>query len=96
MKPMDLTPGTESKTSSSEMKRRQKEIIITVEHYLPGFVEAVKTHAMKEVEEIWLHQDAFAADYDRDELILLGAAVKYAGMRGMGIRLLGTNRETMT
>jgi len=41
-----------------------------------------------------LHQDAFAAGLDDDEYTLLGMAVKYAGLYGVAISVIGTNHET--
>ncbi|MGO9124855.1 MAG: hypothetical protein ACLP6G_08185 [Terriglobales bacterium] len=42
-----------------------------------------------------LHQDAFAADYQEDEYMLLGMAIKYAGLRGKEVRVIGMNRSTL-
>ena len=41
-----------------------------------------------------LHQDAFAADYQEDEYMLLGMAIKYAGLRGKEVRVIGRNRSS--
>lgn len=46
-------------------------------------------------EVIILHQDAFAADYQDDEYLLLGKAIKYLGKTGKEIRIIGKNRETL-
>jgi hypothetical protein len=43
-----------------------------------------------------LHQDAFAADYQEDEYMLLGMAIKYAGLRGKEVRVIGKNRSSFT
>jgi hypothetical protein len=40
-----------------------------------------------------LHQDAFAAAYQEDEYAILGMAVKYAGMCGKEVRVIGKNRQ---
>ena len=42
-----------------------------------------------------LHQDAFAADYQQDEYALLGMAIKYAGLRGNEVRVIGSVRSTL-
>ena len=42
-----------------------------------------------------LHQGAFAADYQEDEYELLGRAIKYAGLRGKEVRVIGKNRSTL-
>ena len=40
-----------------------------------------------------LHQEVFAADYQEDEYILLGMAIKPAGLRGKEVRVIGKNRS---
>jgi hypothetical protein len=42
-----------------------------------------------------LHQDAFAADYQDHEYMLFGKAIKFAGLHGKEVRVIGTNRETL-
>jgi hypothetical protein len=42
-----------------------------------------------------LHQDASAAGYQEDEYTLLGMAIKYAGLRGKEVRVIGKNRSTL-
>jgi hypothetical protein len=44
---------------------------------------------------VLLHQDAFAADYQEDQYTLLGMAIKYAGLRGKEVRVIGKNRSTL-
>ena len=41
------------------------------------------------------HQDAFAADYQKDEYALLGMAINYAGLRGKEVRAIGKNKSTL-
>jgi len=48
-----------------------------------------------ETELVLLHQDAFAADYQEDEYKLLGMAIKYAGLRGKEVRVIGKNRSSL-
>ena len=48
-----------------------------------------------DTELVLLHQDAFAADYQEDEYMLLGMAVKYAGLRGKEVRVIGKNRSSL-
>jgi len=59
---------------------------------LPDFVRAVKAEG---ADAIILHQDAFAADYQDEEYILLGKAIKYAGIYKKGIQITGRNRESL-
>jgi hypothetical protein len=42
-----------------------------------------------------MHQDAFAADYQEDEYRLMGMAIKFAGICGKEVRIIGTNRQTV-
>lgn len=42
-----------------------------------------------------LHQDAFAADYQDDEYALLGMAIRYAGLRGKEVCVIGKNRSSL-
>ena len=58
---------------------------------LPDFVKACATNE----DVIILHQDSFAADYQQDEYVLLGMAIKFAGLHGKEVRITGTNRETL-
>ena len=69
----------------------------TVEHYLPNFAKAVSQ--MKPDEDgkgdiMFLHQDAFAASYEDDEYLLLGMAIKYAGLRGVTLQVVGENHSS--
>jgi hypothetical protein len=40
-----------------------------------------------------IHQDAFSVEYDEYEL--LGMAIKFAGLYGREVRIIGKNRETL-
>jgi hypothetical protein len=40
------------------------------------------------------HQDSFAAGYHDDEYTLLGIVVKYYGLHGLGVHIIGRNHET--
>jgi hypothetical protein len=69
-----------------------------VETYLPEFAKGVATladHGKCSKDRVMiLHQDAFAAGYDDDEYMLLGMAVKYAGLHGVEVTVTGVNHET--
>ena len=41
------------------------------------------------------HQDAFAADYQEDEYTLLGMAIKYAGLHGKEVQVIGKARSSL-
>jgi hypothetical protein len=70
----------------------------TVEKYLPNFARGVAEIAARAKEEkdiaMVLHQDAFAAGYQDDEFTLLGMAIKYAGLHGVVVTVMGRNHET--
>ena len=68
----------------------------TVRKYLPNFARGVSEIEAKGEKDtaMVLHQDAFAAGYDDDEYTLLGMAVKYAGLLGVSVRVIGRNHET--
>jgi hypothetical protein len=66
----------------------QKEI----ESKLPDFATALRnTGSMPLI----IHQDSFAADYQAAEYELLGKAIKYAGIFGKEVHIIGRNRETL-
>jgi len=81
------------KTKHAEIiEDRAKRLVKIVEDLFPDFVHACQK---KDARAIIIHQDAFAADYQNNEYILLGMAIKYAGMHSKEIRIMGTNRETL-
>jgi len=70
---------------------REHSLLKAIEELLPDFAKSC--HEITEV--VVLHQDAFAADYQDDEYKLLGMAIKFAGLHGKEVRILGKNRETL-
>jgi hypothetical protein len=97
-KPKKLRLGIESPSPSlREEESRVAVLEATVRHYLPQFEALIKkavAEAKGEAPVAILHQDAFAAGYDDDEYTLLGMAVKYAGLRGVNVQIIGKNHET--
>jgi hypothetical protein len=77
--------------TNEERMQRQANLIATVRTKLPDFAKMCAADA----ELVLLHQDAFAADYQEDEYILLGMAIKYAGLRGKEVRVIGKNRSSI-
>jgi hypothetical protein len=77
--------------TSDERMQRESSLISTIRRKLPEFAKA----CADETELVLLHQDAFAADYQDDEYLLLGMAIKYAGLRGKEVRVIGKNRSTL-
>jgi hypothetical protein len=77
--------------TDDERMQRESSLIATIRTKLPKFAKACADGT----ELVLLHQDAFAADYQEDEYTLLGMAIKYAGLRGMEVRVIGKNRSTL-
>ena len=77
--------------TDDERMQRESSLITTIRKNLPDFAKA----CADDTELALLHQDAFAADYQEDEYTLLGMAIKYAGLRGKEVRVIGKNRSTL-
>jgi hypothetical protein len=80
-----------STMTTDERMQRESSLIATIRKNLPDFAKACADDA----ELVLLHQDAFAADYQEDEYTLLGMAIKFAGLRGKEVRVIGKNRSTL-
>jgi hypothetical protein len=76
--------------TTDERLQRESSLIATIRKKLPEFAKA----CADDTELVLLHQDAFAADYQEDEYALLGMAIKYAGLRGKEVRVIGKNRSS--
>jgi hypothetical protein len=79
------------KISGQEIRQRKAALLVEIRRLLPDFVKSCG----KNEDLIILHQDSFAADYQQDEYALLGMAIKFAGLHGKEVRIIGTNRETL-
>ena len=77
--------------TNDERIQREANLIATIRTKLPDFAKM----CTDDTEQVLLHQDAFAADYQEDEYMLLGMAIKYAGLRGKEVRVIGKNRTTL-
>jgi hypothetical protein len=77
--------------TDEERMQREASLIATVRTKLP---DSAKMCA-DEAELVMLHQDAFAADYQDAEYTLLGMAIKYAGLRGKEVRVIGKSRSSL-
>lgn len=78
------------------IEQRKAELIKTIETELPKLKEiANKVYPEGDQTVVALHQDSFAADYQMEEYLLLGMAIKYLGLMVNEIRIVGTNRETL-
>ena len=76
--------------TNDERMQREANLIATIRTKLPEFAKA----CADETDLVLLHQDAFAADYQEDEYRLLGMAIKYAGLRGKEVRVIGKNQSS--
>ena len=72
-----------------DIEKREKALRMAMERTLPDFVKSCKEVG----DPLLIHQDAFAVDYDEYEL--LGMAIKFAGLYGKEVRIIGKNRETL-
>ena len=77
--------------TNDERMQRESDLIATIRKALTEFAKA----RADEADLVLLHQDAFAADYQEDEYRLLGMAIKYAGLRGKEVRVIGRNRSSL-
>ena len=95
--PKRLRMGADSAyPTMHEQESRVAVLQATVEHYLPDFDTAIKkVKAAGDDGVLVLHQDAFAATYDDDEYMLLGMAIKYAGLYGVTVSIGGKDEETL-
>jgi hypothetical protein len=80
-----------SKLSDDELTEKEATLLAQIESILPDFAKSCRTNE----DVIILHQDSFAADYQQVEYALLGMAIKFAGLYGIEVRIVGTNRETL-
>jgi hypothetical protein len=74
-----------------ELMEKEAALAAEVERLLPDFVNSCRDKA----DVVIIHQDAFAADYQDHEYALLGKAIKFAGVHGKEVRIIGKNRETL-
>lgn len=75
---------------NEERMQREANLIATIRAKLPDFARMCADDA----EFVLLHQDSCVADYQEDEYSLLGMAIKYAGLRGKEVRVIGKNRSS--
>ena len=75
--------------TDQEVEKREKVLRMTMERMLPAFVKSCTETG----DPLLIHQDAFGADYDEYEL--LGMTVKFAGLYGKELHIIGKNRETL-
>ena len=77
---------------SKELVEKEAALTAEIERLLPDFARSCRDSA----DVVIIHQDSFAADYQNEEYILFGKAIKFAGLHGKEVRVIGKNRETLT
>ena len=70
---------------------KETALIAEIERLLPDFARSCRDSA----DMVVIHQDSFAADYRDEEYTLFGKALKFAGLYGKEVRIIGKNRETL-
>ncbi len=73
------------------MTQRERDFKAAFERDLPDYARMCQGDEPM----IVFHQDAFAADYQHNEFALLGMAIKYAGLMGKEVRIIGKNRAML-
>jgi hypothetical protein len=76
---------------TEELVEKEAALMAEIQRLLPDFAHSCRESA----DVLIIHQDSFAADYQDDEYALFGKAIKFAGLHGKEVRVIGTNRETL-
>jgi hypothetical protein len=79
------------KLSDEELRENEAVLTAKIDRLLPDFGKSCRENS----DVVIVHQDSFAADYQDEEFTLLGMAIKFAGLHGKEIRVVGKNRETL-
>ena len=74
-----------------DLMEKEAALVAEVEGLLPDFVSSCRDKA----NVVIIHRDAFAADYQDHEYALLGKTIKFAGLHGKEVRIIGKNRENL-
>jgi hypothetical protein len=77
---------------NKELIEKETALIAEIDRLLPEFARSCRESS----DVVIIHQDSFAADYQDEEYALFGKAMKFAGLYGKEIRVIGRNRETVS
>jgi hypothetical protein len=77
---------------NKQLIEKETALIAEIERLLPDFARSCRESS----DVVIIHQDSFAADYQDEEYALFGKAMKFAGLYGKEIRVIGRNRETVS
>jgi hypothetical protein len=69
---------------------RRRASWISIEKMLPDFARARRA---RDIPVVIMHQDAFAADYQKEEYRLIGMAIKFSGLRQRSPRTRKESRD---
>lgn len=78
-------------TRDEALVAKQTARVAEIERLLPDFARSCRGSE----DVVLIHQDSFAADYEDHEYTLFGKAIKFAGLHGKEVRVIGRNRETL-
>ena len=78
-------------TRDEGLVEKERALEAEIENLLPDFARSCRGSE----DVILIHQDDFAADYEDHEYTLVGKAIKFAGLHGKEVRIIGRNRETL-
>ena len=73
------------------LAEKERALTAEIETLLPDFARSCRGSE----DVVIIHQDSFAADYEDHEYTLFGKAIKFAGLHGKEVRIIGRNRETL-
>jgi hypothetical protein len=79
-------------TRDQGLLEKETALIAEIERLLPDFARSCRDST----DVVIIHQDSVAADYQDEEFVLFGKAMKFAGLHGKEVRVIGRNRETLT
>jgi hypothetical protein len=75
---------------ADNVMERTSQLIAQIERELPDFASACKSKA---TDFVIMHQDSFAPELGSNELVLLGKAIKYAGLLQKEVRIIPSLRQ---
>jgi hypothetical protein len=78
-------------TRDKALVEKEMALMAEIERLLPDFARSCRDSN----DVVIIHQDSFAADYQDEEFVLFGKAMKFAGIYGKEVRVIGKNRETL-
>ena len=81
-------------TTAAEASLADETLRSEVKVRCPEFVDACEDAKASGATSLSIHQDAFAINYEHDEMMMLATLIKYAGLEGLNVFIVGKNRST--